>query len=163
MDRIDLLNWYLLSNRPAEKVSEPQYAIKHPLLAIQVILPSTFPSQAFPYQAMLYVPRHHHNHKPRHHNLYPRSLPLPPSLLPPTHPPHLHLLLLRPQNPPPLTKHIREQRIKPGHIRRQHRPQSPPKLLIHLARLRDSLVDEPGFARDAEGVEDEEGVVSVWC
>lgn len=91
---------------------------------------------------------------PNHHLPF---LPSPLLLMSTT----LHLLLLRPQNPPPLTKHIRKQRIKPRHIRRQHGPQPPPKLLIHLARLRDSLVDEPGFARDAERVEDEEGVVSV--
>ena len=73
----------------------------------------------------------------------------------------LRLLLIRPQNPPPLLKHIREQRIETRHVRGQYSPQPPPILLIQLARRRNSLINEPSLAGNTEGVEHEEGVVPV--
>jgi hypothetical protein len=77
-----------------------------------------------------------------------------------SHKPHTTILraLL---DPPTLLKHVREQNVRSGHIDSQDSPQRIPKPLIDLACRCNRLVHEPALARDAEGVEDHEGVIPV--
>lgn len=96
--------------------------------------------------------------EPRNSRAHP-ILPPPPPSVPKTSPSRL---LLRAQHPPPLRKHVRKQGIKPRHVAREHDPQAPRVLFVQLPRGPDGAVDEPGLARDADGVEDKKSVVSAW-
>lgn len=55
---------------------------------------------------------------------------------------------------------MREQHITTRHIDRQDRPQRKRNPLINTPRSRNRAVHEPALARDAERVQDGEGVVA---
>jgi hypothetical protein len=78
---------------------------------------------------------------------------------------HLQLLLLSSlalaHDFPPLCQHVRKQHIEARNIRRQHNPHDRTITLVDLLRWANGLVYEPRFAGDADGVEDEEGVVPI--
>jgi hypothetical protein len=74
----------------------------------------------------------------------------------------LHFLLpLRTHDLTPLLEHMRKQHIEPRNICCQYAVQSVAVERVEFRGGFDGLVDEVGFGSYAEGVEDEESVVSV--
>lgn len=74
----------------------------------------------------------------------------------------LRLLLLQAlEHLPPLSHHVGIQHIRARHVDRQYRVERPFQLLAPLpARRSSSRVHQPALARDAHGVQHEEGVVA---